>query len=70
MWLEHDVRDYGEGTKFILPAHATGPLALEYSSFAVDGQPGLGVVIYTPTTAEDVAQIRALIARRREEAAR
>ena len=69
MWLDHDVRNYGGGTKFIQPAHAAGPLALEYSAFAVDGQPGLGMVIYTPATPEDAAQVRALIARRREAAA-
>ena len=65
IWREHDVRNYGEGTKLIQPAHG-GPIAFEYSSFAVDGQPGLGVVVYTPATPADAERVRALIARRRE----
>lgn len=68
MWLDHEVRTYGEGTKSIRPANAAGPLALEYSSFAVDGQPGLGMVIYTPATPADAEQVRGLIARRGEAA--
>ena len=64
MWRDHDVRTYGEGTKFVQPVQGK-PLALEYSSFAVDGQPGLGMVIYTPTKPADAAQVRSLIARRR-----
>ena len=52
MWHDHDVRTYGEGTKLIQPEHG-GPVALEYSSFAVDGQSGLGMVIYTPATPAD-----------------
>ena len=67
IWREHDVRTYGEGTKLVQPAHG-GPIALEYSSFTVDGQPGLGMVIYTPTTPADAEQVRALILRRREAA--
>lgn len=63
MWREHDVRTHGEGTKCIRPAHG-GPVALEYATFAVDGQPGLGLVIYTPATPEDVERVRALISRR------
>ncbi len=64
IWRDHDVRTPGEGTKLVQPMHG-GPLALEYSSFAVDGQLGLGMVVYTPTTPEDAAQVGALIARRR-----
>ena len=69
MWLDHDVRTYGEGTKFIQPLHGER-IALEYSSFAVDGQPGLGVVVYNPTTLADAERVRALIARRRGAGAR
>ncbi len=67
MWQDHDVRTYGEGTKLIQPMQG-GPIALEYSSFAVDGQPGLGMVVYTPATPKDAAQIRSLIARRTQTA--
>ena len=65
MWKEHDVGCRFEGTKILQPAHG-GPITVEYSSFAVDGQPGLGMVIYTPATAKDVKQVRALISRRRK----
>jgi transcriptional regulator with XRE-family HTH domain len=60
MWLEHDVRTHGEGTKLI--QHPTlGLITLEYSAFAVDGKPHLGVVIYNPVTSNDKAGVRALI---------
>ena len=65
IWREHDVRTYGEGTKLVQPLHG-GPIALEYSSFAVDGQPGLGLVVYTPATAADLERVRSLLAGRRE----
>ena len=64
MWRDHDVRTYGEGTKFLRRGGAT-PIALEYSAFAVDGQPGLGMIIYTPATPADAEQVQSLIARRR-----
>ena len=67
IWRDHDVRTYGEGTKLIQPAHG-GPIAMEYSSFAVDGQPGVGMVIYTPATPADAGHVRALIARRQQAA--
>ncbi len=63
IWREHDVRTYGEGTKRIQPLHG-GPIAMEYSSFAVDGQPGLGMVVYMPATPGDVERVRALLALR------
>lgn len=47
MWRENDVGTYGEGIKHIDHPLA-GPLALEYASFAVDGQTALSLVIYTP----------------------
>ncbi|MDB5974649.1 MAG: transcriptional regulator [Nevskia sp.] len=60
MWQDNDVRNYGEGTKYIL--HPTvGRLGMEYSSFAVDGRPDLGMVIYNPSTPEDADRIRSLI---------
>ena len=60
MWLEHDVRTHGEGTKHI--QHPTmGLITLEYSAFAVDGKPHLGMVIYNPVTAKDKAGVRALM---------
>ena len=63
MWLDHDVRTHGEGRKLLRRADV-GLIALEYSAFAVDGQPGLGLVIYTPATPADAERVRLLIARR------
>jgi transcriptional regulator with XRE-family HTH domain len=60
MWQDNDVRHYGEGSKLL--RHATvGTLALEYSSFVVDGRPDLGMVVYSPATPADAAKIRALL---------
>jgi hypothetical protein len=43
--------------------HATaGRIGLVYSTLSVDGQPNLGLVIYTPATAEDEAKIAELLA--------
>jgi hypothetical protein len=51
---------HGEGSKRL--RHPTmGLIALEYSGFAVDGRPDLGMVIYNPATAEDSDKIRALL---------
>jgi hypothetical protein len=60
MWRDHAVRSYGEGSKHIRHPRA-GLIGLEYSSFAVDGRPDLGMVVYSPATAADAAKIRALI---------
>lgn len=61
MWHEGGVRTYGEGTKH-LRHPSVGTLALEYSAFAVDGRPDLGMVVYNPATPEDIARIRSLLA--------
>jgi transcriptional regulator with XRE-family HTH domain len=60
MWLDNDVGAYGEGTKHIRHP-VVGPLALEYSAFAVDGQADLGLVIYTPATPVDMERVRTLV---------
>lgn len=64
LWQENDVRPYGEGVKrFAHPL--AGVIALEYSSFAVDGRPDLALVVYNPATSNDADQVHALLARRR-----
>ena len=60
LWRDNDVRNYGEGSKILVHPRA-GKLAMEYSSFAVDGRPDLALVIYTPSTPEDAERVRSLI---------
>jgi len=60
---DHDVRAYGEGTKQLRHPVA-GLLAMEYSSFVVDGRPDLSMVIYNPATPQDADKVRALVAAR------
>jgi transcriptional regulator with XRE-family HTH domain len=60
MWRDNDVRIYGDGAK-ILRHPIAGPIALEYSAFAVDGRPDLGMVIYNPATPADADRIRLLL---------
>jgi hypothetical protein len=48
MWRDKAVLQSGEGFKQI--RHPTaGPLALEYSTFLVDGRPDLAMLVYNPT---------------------
>jgi transcriptional regulator with XRE-family HTH domain len=61
MWRDNDVRStYGEGPKYLRHPRA-GRIALEYSAFAVDGRPDLGMVVYNPATAADADKIRSLV---------
>jgi transcriptional regulator with XRE-family HTH domain len=60
MWRDNDVRTYGEGTKHVRHPKA-GLIGLEYSAFAVDGRPDLGMVIYSPATPADAARVRSLL---------
>jgi transcriptional regulator with XRE-family HTH domain len=60
MWLDHDVRNYGEGTKHVRHS-AVGLISLEYSAFAVDGRPDLSMVVYNPATPEDADKVRRVI---------
>ena len=64
MWRDNDVRGaHGEAIKHI--RHPTlGPLAFEYSVFAVDGRTDLSMVVYNPATLEDTDKIRAMMERR------
>jgi transcriptional regulator with XRE-family HTH domain len=60
MWHDNDVGSYGEGRKHV--NHPTaGPFVMTYSTFSVDGQPNLGMVVYTPATAVDAERMRSLI---------
>jgi transcriptional regulator with XRE-family HTH domain len=61
MWNEKDVRTHGEGTKQI-SRPGVGDISMDFSAFAVDGQPNLSLVIYTATTPADAERIGKLIA--------
>jgi transcriptional regulator with XRE-family HTH domain len=60
LWQDHDVRDTYEGHKRVRHPKA-GMIALEYSTFAVEGRPDLSLVIYNPATPKDVEKIRSLV---------
>ena len=61
MWHDNDVRlNLEDSTKHF--NHPTGgPIALDYSAFAVDGQPSLTLMIFTPATPTDADRVRSLI---------
>jgi transcriptional regulator with XRE-family HTH domain len=59
LWRDNDVQTHGEGLKHIRHA-VLGPVAFEYSAFAVDGRPDLSMVVYNPATPEDAEKIRSL----------
>jgi transcriptional regulator with XRE-family HTH domain len=63
MWLAHDVHAYGEGTKR-LHHPELGVLDMEFSAFAVDGRPDLGMVVYHPVTSGDAERIRGYVGSR------
>ncbi|USI74634.1 helix-turn-helix transcriptional regulator [Sphingomonas morindae] len=60
LWQDNDVVAHGEGVKRIHHPDA-GWLALEFSSFAVEGRPDLGMIIYNPASPEDAGKLRALL---------
>ena len=62
MWRDNDVQVHGEGTKRL--AHPQlGTIELEFSGFAVDGRPDLGMIVYNPATKRDVERLRVLLER-------
>jgi transcriptional regulator with XRE-family HTH domain len=65
LWQDNDVVAHGEGIKRIYHPDA-GLLAMEYSSFAVEGRPELGMIIYNPASAQDAERLRVLLDQRRD----
>src|SRR5258707_8270050 len=59
MWQDNDVRSHGEAVKRIRHP-LLGPIAFEYSAFAVDGRPDLSMVVYNPVMPADAQKIRSL----------
>jgi hypothetical protein len=61
MWRDNDVHAaHGEAVKQIRHP-VLGPLAFEYSAFAVDGRTDLSMVVYNPATPEDAERIKSLL---------
>ena len=60
MWRDNDVRTHGEGVKHMRHP-IIGPIAFEYSAFAVDGRSDLSMVVYNPATAADAQRIISLL---------
>ncbi|RFU48954.1 helix-turn-helix transcriptional regulator [Paraburkholderia sp. DHOC27] len=68
MWQDHEVREHGEGVKHLRHPIA-GPIAFEYSAFAVDGRPDLSMIVYNPATPADAALVRSLMEAQARQAA-
>jgi hypothetical protein len=62
MWRANEVRQHGERVKHIRHPEL-GPIAFEYSAFAVDGRPDLSLVIYHPTRPELRDRIASILAK-------
>lgn len=61
LWRDHNVHVHGEGIKR-LRHPVLGLIELEYSAFAVDGRPDLGMIAYNPVKNSDADRIRSLVA--------
>jgi transcriptional regulator with XRE-family HTH domain len=64
LWQDNNVVAHGEGVKRIHHPDA-GLLAMEFSSFAVEGRPELGMIIYNPATPDDADRLQALLDERK-----
>ena len=61
MWRDNDVQTHGDGVKHLRHPQV-GPLALEYSAFAVDGRPDLSLIVYNPATSAHPRLVESLLA--------
>ncbi|MBW6526496.1 helix-turn-helix transcriptional regulator [Sphingomonas sp. RHCKR7] len=60
LWRDNDVVAHSEGVKRIRHPKA-GRVALEFSSFMVEGRPELGMIVYNPATPADADKVRVLV---------
>ena len=60
LWQDNDVVAHGEGVKRIHHPDA-GLLEMEFSSFAVEGRPELGMIVYNPASPVDAERLRVLL---------
>ncbi|RWH70071.1 helix-turn-helix transcriptional regulator [Mesorhizobium sp.] len=64
LWRDNDVVPaHGEGVKRLRHPEI-GLIELEFSVFAVDGRPELGMIVYNPATPADAGRIQSLIGSR------
>jgi transcriptional regulator with XRE-family HTH domain len=60
LWQNNDVGSHSEGVKRIRHPKA-GIVQLEFSSFAIEGRPELGMIVYNPATQVDAEKVRTLV---------
>jgi transcriptional regulator with XRE-family HTH domain len=66
LWQDNDIVAHGEGVKCVHHPEA-GPLDLKFSSFAVEGRPELGMIVYNPATPAVAEKVRELVLAKRGE---
>jgi len=62
MWRDNDVPGHHSEAVKQIRHPVLGPLAFEFSTFAVDGRTDLAMVVYNPATPEDAERIKSLLA--------
>jgi len=62
LWRDNDIVAHSEGVKRI--HHVEGVLDLEFATFAVDGRPELGMIVYNPVNPVDADRVRRLVEQR------
>ncbi|WP_233828829.1 helix-turn-helix transcriptional regulator [Paraburkholderia sp. ZP32-5] len=63
MWRDNQVFSHGEGEHIKRLLHPTlGTIEMEYSLFAVDGRPDLGMIVYMPLDVRIAERIRSAVA--------
>jgi transcriptional regulator with XRE-family HTH domain len=68
LWGDNEIAAHHEGLKR-LHHPEVGLLELEFSAFAVDGRPELGMVIYNPASSDDADRVRSLVRMREDHVA-
>ncbi len=61
-WQDNDVVAHGDGVTCIHHPDA-GALEMEFSSFAVESRPELGMIVYNPASPAEAERVRAPIER-------
>jgi hypothetical protein len=61
MWRDNEVRGARHEAVKHIKHPVLGPMAFEFSTFAVDGRTDLSMVVYNPATPEDAQRIQSLL---------